>query len=168
MFGTGILDIARAFQPQGTTTLAGTGSALALVDDFAIGSAAMGDALSGAAISTIVTDRYDRAYSVDLTGQTRNAAQVQRLQGAVGRGGLTRAAGNDALALAITIGEGPRAAGLGWSEALQLTPDDALGARVLAARVAARIALTCRWALQFRKVRVASWRNCRGRTVPHS
>jgi len=140
VFGTGILDIARAFQPQGTTTLAGTGSALALVDDFAIGSAAMGDALSGATISTIVTDRYDRAYSVDLTGQTRNAAQVQRLQGAVGRGGLTRAAGNDTLALAITVGEGPRAAGLGWSEALQLTPDDALGARVLAARVAARIA----------------------------
>jgi subtilisin family serine protease len=140
VFGSGILDIARAFQPQGTTTLAGTRSALALVDDFAIGSAAMGDALSGAAISTIITDRYDRAYTVDLSGQTRNAAQVQRLQGAVGRGGLTRAAGNAALSLAITIGEGPRAAGLGWSEALQLTPDDALGARVLAARVAARIA----------------------------
>lgn len=140
IFGSGILNITAAFQPLGTTRVAGTTSALALVDDFAIGSAAMGDALSSASLDTIVTDRYDRAYTLELGSRTRNAAQVQRLRNAVGLGGFTRAAGGDALALAVTVGDGPRAAGLGWSQELQLTSEEAFGARVLAARVAARIA----------------------------
>jgi hypothetical protein len=139
VFGAGILDIAAAFQPQGTTTLAGTGTALGLADDFALGSAAMGDALNAAAIGTIITDKYDRAYTFDLGRHTRGAAQVQRLRGAVERSGYTRTAGNDALTLALTVGEGTRAAGLGWSQPLQLTPEDALGARVLAGHLAARI-----------------------------
>ncbi|MFU7529518.1 S8 family peptidase [Qipengyuania sp. ASV99] len=140
VFGTGILDIAAAFQPQGTTRVAGTSLALALTDDFALASAAMGDALSGASLSTIVTDRYDRAYEVELGQRGRNAVQLQRLRGAVEHGGYSRAAGNAALAVSVTVGESGRAAGLGWAEQLQLTPQDALGARVLAARVAARIA----------------------------
>jgi hypothetical protein len=140
VFGTGILDIAAAFAPQGTTTLAGTGTALALADDFALGSAAMGDALSVASIGTVVLDRYDRAYDIELGAQTRNAAQVQRLRGAIERAGYTRVAGTAALGFSVTVGEGQRAAALNWSEQLRLTPDEALGARVLAARVAARVA----------------------------
>lgn len=140
VFGTGILDITRAFQPLGTTTLAGTGTVLALADDFAVGSAAMGDALAGATLGTIATDKYNRAFAVDLAARTRNAAPVERLRNAVGQGGYTRSASNDAMALAVTVGEGPRSAGLGWSEELRLTSEEAHGARVLAARVVARIA----------------------------
>ncbi len=140
VFGTGILDIAAAFAPQGTTSLAGTSNALALADDFALGSAAMGDAFSNASLSTIVTDRYDRAYTLELGERARAAAAAPRLRGAVERRGYSQVAGKDGLALAVTIGEGPRAAGLGWSEQLRLSSEDAHGARVLAARVAARIA----------------------------
>nr|WP_050750474.1 S8 family peptidase [Erythrobacter sp. NAP1] len=151
VFGTGILDIARAFQPAGTTTLAGTANALGLADDFAIGSAAMGDALSGASLGTIVTDQYDRAYSFSFGGRTQNAAQVQRLRGAVERGGYTSAASSPALSLAVTVGETNRAAGVGWTQALQLSPEDAQGARVLAARVAARIAPDTQLGVAFRQ-----------------
>lgn len=140
VYGTGILDIPAAFQPQGTTRLAGTANALALADDFAVGSAAMGDALSSASISTIVLDRYDRAFDVELGGQARNAAPIPRLRGVVEQVGFTRGASNNAMAVSVTVGETERAAGLGWSEELRLSPDEAFGARVLAARIAARIA----------------------------
>ena len=139
VFGAGILDIAEAFQPQGAVSIAGTQNVLALADTFAIGSAAMGDALTTASINTIVTDRYDRAFTVALGENSQAAAPVQRLRGAVEIGGYTRAAGNDDLSVAVTVGEGARAAGLGWAQSLQLTSEDAYGARVLAGRVAARI-----------------------------
>ena len=140
IYGTGILDIAAAFQPQGTTVLAGTAQALALGDDFAIGSAAMGDALTGASFDTVVTDRYDRAYSVDLAARARNAAPVRHLFNAVGQGGITRASSSDVMAVTMTIGEGARAAGLDWTRGLQLTPAEADGAPVLAAQIAAQVA----------------------------
>ena len=140
IYGTGILDIAAAFRPVGTTSLAGSGKQFALADDFAVGSAAMGDALTGADIGTIITDRYSRAFSVDLGARTRNAAQIERLRNAIGEGGFTRAAGTETLAFAVTVGEGSRAAGLGWSQELQLTNEEAHGARLIAASVAARIA----------------------------
>jgi hypothetical protein len=140
IYGTGILDIAAAFMPLGTTRLAGTQNALAFADRFAVGSAAMGDALAAASISTVVTDRYDRAYNLDLGQRSVSAAPVQRLRGAVEPGGYTRGAGNDMLSVAVTVGEGARAAGLGWTQSLQLTSEEAFGARVLAGRMAARIA----------------------------
>ncbi len=141
VFGTGILDIAAAFRPAGTTRLAGTANSLSLASNLALGSAAMGDALNGAQISTVVLDRFDRAYNVDLgAGAVQNAGQVQRLRGAVERGTITRAVSSPAFTAAVTVGRGERAAGLGWVGNLQLTPEEALGARVLAARVAAQIA----------------------------
>ncbi|MEM8726753.1 MAG: peptidase S8, partial [Pseudomonadota bacterium] len=140
VFGTGILDIAAAVAPAGTTTLGGTNSVLALADDALIGSAAMGDALDRASLSAIVTDKYDRAYTYELGSRTRNSAQVQRLRGVVERGGITIGGSSDAVSMAFTVAEGPRAGGLGWAQQLQLSAEDAKAARVLAARVAARIA----------------------------
>lgn len=140
VFGTGILDIGAAFEPIGTTSIAGTGHVLALADNFAIGSAAMGDALNGASLTTIVTDRYDRAFTAQLGRNTRNAPQPQRLRAAVGQGARTRSGGSDQLSVAVTVGEGQRAAGIGWAQNLQLTSEDAFGARVLAGQVVARIA----------------------------
>lgn len=140
IYGSGILDIASAFAPAGNTMIAGTSSRMALGDDMAIGSAAMGDALSRMRLSTIVTDKYDRAYSYDLTGKTRNSALSQRLRGAVERNGISIGGGSANLSMAFTVGEGSRGGGFGWAEQLQLSADEADRAKVLAARVAARIA----------------------------
>jgi len=140
VYGAGILDIAAAFAPSGTTQIAGTRSRIALGDTVAVASAAMGDALSGASLSAVVTDKYDRAYTYELGRNTRNPSQVQRLRGAVQQTGLSRSSVNEAISMAFTIGEGARGGGLNWADQLRLTREDAQQARVLAARVAARIA----------------------------
>ena len=71
---------------------------------------------------------------------TQIAAQVQRLRGAVERGAITRSARAPGFSASVTIGEGNLAAGLNWESELQIAPEEALGARVLAARIAAQIA----------------------------
>jgi hypothetical protein len=139
VYGTGILNITEAFEPQGTTTLAGTQTALVVGDDFAVGSPVTGDALTTASLSTIYTDKYDRAYVLDLGQNTRNSAQVQRLRAAVSRAGYSRSSAGEALSLAVTVADGERAGGVGWTQELQLNSEDAQGARVLAARIAANI-----------------------------
>jgi subtilisin family serine protease len=84
VFGHGILDINRAFQPIGTTSLAGGSTALPLGDGTGTSSAAMGDALAGASLRAIVLDAYDRAFEADLAGTLRGAAPTERLSRAVG------------------------------------------------------------------------------------
>ncbi len=140
VFGSGILDIQAAFAPAGTTTLGGTQTRLALADDVVIGSAAMGDALNGTSLTAVVTDSYDRAYTYDLGTRTRNSAQVQRLRGVVERNGISKGGTTGALSMAFTVGDTARTGELAWAQQLQLTPEEAQGARVLAARVAAKIA----------------------------
>ncbi|MGB7369834.1 S8 family serine peptidase, partial [Erythrobacter sp.] len=140
VYGNGILDIDAAFQPIGATMVASTQVAMGASEEFASGSAAMGDALSAASLPTIVTDRYDRAFSTDLATHTRNAAQRELVRGVVDRRGISRSAASDALALAVTVGEGERGGGLRWARQLQLSPTEAEGARVLAAKAALRIA----------------------------
>lgn len=140
LFGRGILDIARAFAPSGTTTLAGQQTALGLADRMAIASPAMGDALGGQGLATIITDKYDRAYRFDLGVGTAGSSLVPRLRGAVEQQGRSLSVGGGETVLAFRVADGPRAAGLEWSGPLQLTTDDAERARVLAARVAMRIA----------------------------
>ena len=138
--GVGILDLAAAFAPAGTTTVAGTGNVLRLADDAVIGSSAMGDALGAQTLSTIVLDQYQRAYNYNLSGQLRSANVAPKLRGVVEQRGRSLSAGSDAVSLAFRVDEGPRAAGLNWSSELQLSSDDARLSQVLAGRVAAKLA----------------------------
>ncbi|MEL6238231.1 MAG: peptidase S8, partial [Pseudomonadota bacterium] len=139
-YGAGVLNIAAAFQPLGTTSLAGTNNALSLASDFALGSAAMGDALKTAQLSTVVLDRYDRAFDIVLGSEaTQNAGQVPRLRSAIERGVITRSASRPGFSASVTVGEGDLAAGLNWDSALQLTAGEARRSPVMAARVMALI-----------------------------
>ncbi|WP_228243512.1 S8 family peptidase [Porphyrobacter sp. GA68] len=143
-YGRGILDIARAFQPRGTTSLAGTTSALALNAGTAIASPAMGDALARGKLQSIVTDSYDRAYGVDLALGMTNAPTIEHLRGAVERQARTMVGTAHGVTMALTVG--PRASagtpqsGLAAVEQLSLTPAQAQGAKALAASAAMRIA----------------------------
>ncbi|MEO9490288.1 MAG: S8 family serine peptidase, partial [Marinomonas sp.] len=138
--GVGIMDLAAAFAPSGATTVAGTGNVLRIADDALIGSSAMGDAPGAQTLSTIVLDRYKRAYNYNLSGQLRSANVAPKLRGAVEQSGRSLAAGSDAVSMAFRVDNGPRAAGLNWSSELQLSSDDARLSQVLAGRVAAKIA----------------------------
>lgn len=139
VYGRGILDIAAAIAPAGTTTLAGTQNTLALADNFGLGSGAMGDAVGGQSLQAVVLDKYQRAYNYDLTTRLRGAAIRPRLFGATGLASRSIAAAADGVAMAFTVTDRARSGDAGWVQPLQLTQDDARQAEVLAARVTARL-----------------------------
>jgi hypothetical protein len=133
-FGRGILDIARAFQPIGTTSLAGTGTPVALGDSTGAGSPAMGDALTAASLPTVVLDAYGRAFESDLAGTLRGAHVAGRLRQAVGSQQRHVTFGSDRTSLAFTIDASGRPGDL------RLDRADAEQSRILAARIAAQLA----------------------------
>jgi len=149
IYGYGVLDISRAFAPRGTTRLAGTDSAMPLGDTSATGSPAMGDALSTASLSTVVLDRYRRAYTVDLGNTMRGAAISDRLRGAVGSQGRFLSANAGNASLAFTVDGSGQGAGLDAASQLRLSPVDAEAARVLAARIALRLSPKVQLGLTF-------------------
>jgi subtilisin family serine protease len=138
-YGRGILDIARAFAPSGTTTLAGGTAVVALGDDTAVASSPMGDAFAQVPLRTIVLDNYRRAYGYDVGRGLRRASVQPRLLGAIDAGARQVGGGSSALSLAFTLADGSRGQS-GWIAPLQLSREDAQVARVLAARVALKIA----------------------------
>jgi hypothetical protein len=134
VFGHGILDINRAFQPLGTTSLAGGDTALPLGDGTGAGSAAMGDALAAASLRAVVLDEYDRAFESDLAGTLRGAAPAARLGRAIGTSQRHVSFGSQLTSLAFSIDDRGR---LGE---LRLDEQDGEQARVLAARIATQVA----------------------------
>jgi hypothetical protein len=133
-FGHGILDINRAFQPLGTTSLAGGSTAMPLGDGTGAGSAAMGDALASASLPAIVLDEYERAFEADLAGTLRGAAPTSRLGRAVGTSQRHVTFGSEQTSLAFSIDDTGRVG------QLRLDAEQADEARVLAARIATQLA----------------------------
>lgn len=143
IYGRGILDIARALQPIGTTSLPGTPAALPLGDGTGTGSPAMGDALAGAALPAIVLDEYGRAFRADLGTSLRGAEVVPRLNRALGTGSRNVSFGSELTSVAFSIDE------RGELGTLRLRPDEAETARVLAARVTTQLAPDLRLGFAF-------------------
>lgn len=140
-YGTGVLDIAAAFAPRGAMTLAGGTSVVRIGEATATASPAMGDALrTGASIEGVALDSYARAYEVDLASGMRGAALQDRLYGALGSRGRVAATSAGPVALAFTISENETQGRVAGASPLRLTQEQAQGAQVLAARIAARIA----------------------------
>jgi subtilisin family serine protease len=77
VFGMGIMDLAAAFAPAGTTSLGDSKTPLSLSSNGSL-SSAMGDASGGVATSAIAIDALGRAYSISLqsTLGTRPASAV--------------------------------------------------------------------------------------------
>ncbi len=137
-YGRGILDITNAFAPQGQTALAGSVTALPLGSTALVTSSAMGDAGSRAVLGAVVLDSYQRAYSVDIAGNLRGAVVAPRLAAALTGQARSFSGGNAQLALAFSV-NGRRQV-LPSAGQLRLDRADAESARVLAARIVARIA----------------------------
>jgi hypothetical protein len=149
IYGRGILDIAKAFQPIGTTSLAGGGTPMALSGSGGVTSAAMGDATARASLQTVVLDEYRRAYGVDLGPTLRGAVVSQPLHGSVGAGQRHLSAGNQQATLAFTIDSSGLRGEMPQTGLLRLSRDDAEQARVLAARVALQLTPNAKVAFAF-------------------
>ncbi|NLR69901.1 S8 family serine peptidase [Novosphingobium sp. ERN07] len=133
VYGRGLLDIARAFSPQGSTSLAGTQVAVSLAALSGTTSAAMGDAISGTSLGTVMLDGYGRAYRMDLASGLRASSVRQPLFEALASRGRPVALDAADFSLAFTVdhrfGTVP----------LRLAPGERQQARVLASSVVTRI-----------------------------
>jgi hypothetical protein len=148
IYGRGILDIAKAFEPVGTTSLAGSTTTMALSDTSGVTSPAMGDATTNASLQAVVLDEYKRAFGIELAPTLRGAVVSQPLHGAVGALQRQVAAGNDTAAIAFTIDASRQGRAPQLSQ-LRLTREDAEQARVLAGRVALQLAPNAKVAFAF-------------------
>ena len=137
VFGRGILNITRAFSPQGTTSLAGTEIPIPLNDAAGGTSGPMGDASDRGGVNAIVLDGYERAYQADLSGLlARGIAQPRLTPALAGRErGLVVSDGGTRIALSILPGRTDATV----PQALALSGEDAGRARALAASVITRL-----------------------------
>ncbi|MFL6844187.1 MAG: S8 family peptidase [Allosphingosinicella sp.] len=145
IYGRGKLNLTNAFAPQGTMSLAGSTASLSLFSNGTL-SSAMGDATANLK-GTIFLDGYARAYEVDLSRTLSPAARDLPLHSALdGRYGTSSTALGP-LTLSVTT----RRDYSGLPEALlrrmQLSEEDALTARALAATAVTR--LSARTAVAF-------------------
>jgi hypothetical protein len=149
-YGRGILNITAAFAPQGTTSLAGSAVPMPLGDSTGVTSAPMGDAgTRRVGLGAIVLDGYSRACQVDLSAGLRGANLQPRLGPALERQNRHVAIGNDEVSASFSIDGKDRVAQMPWTGMLRLSPEDAKMARVLAARVVARVAPDAQIAFAF-------------------
>lgn len=139
-FGRGILNIERAFQPQGATKMAGSGVP---VPDTGNGDAAgpMGDAraAAGQMAGAIILDGYSRAFAVDLATSLARAPQeeplAQGLQGSL----HTATMGRAGTAVSITVDrKSSRQPWVGMAQ-LGLTYEDSRRARILSGLMLSRL-----------------------------
>lgn len=141
IYGRGVMNIGAAFAPHGATTLADSSNALVPLGETSLsGSPAMGDAGNGQYLPATVLDSYGRAYTANLGATMRGAQALPKLGGALLAGSRGVDGGAGGFSMAFTVAD-PLASGrpMGWSGQLRLSPRDAEAARVLAARVIARL-----------------------------
>jgi len=160
-YGTGILDIAKAFAPSGTLSLAGTSSPLTTGAGSL--SPAMGDA-QPAAISAVALDDLARAYRVDMTPDLRRPGRSQTFVAALDMAQRHVDFGTPALHLALTIAPGRD--GLPDVGPLRLTARDEMQARLISGTIIARLSPGARMALGLRTGLPALERRLTGTTAP--
>jgi len=139
-YGHGRLNIQRAFQPIGTSSLAGTQMAVTSSDlPDASGDAGGGDPQTGGSFGAIILDGYDRAFVVDLAKTMRKAQPEPQLTRAL-QGG-TRLAGASAGPLSVSLTVAERHDGrLGYDVSrLGIGPEDARMAHLVAGSAVARL-----------------------------
>jgi len=135
VYGQGVLDLTKAFQPLGTASLAGSTAAVSTTNN-AVLSAPMGDA-SQSGLGAVILDGYGRAFAMDLAGTiTRNTPSPLLAPALEGR---TRVVSMASGGMTASVTLAPRG-GADWAlERTTLTSRDALAARAVAATVTQRL-----------------------------
>jgi len=137
VFGRGILNIQRAFQPQGSLSLPG-GQAVDAAAGSSQGSTAMGDARTALG-GMVVLDGFSRAYTMTLMSALQRAEQERPLGRALQPGLSTATAGARGVAVSITVDRkltGQPQVGLAQ---LGLTYEDSRRARVVSGIALSRL-----------------------------
>lgn len=138
VFGYGRLNIGRAFQPIGQTTLASTGLPVSMVVNGTLPAAA-GDAAERGLLNAIVLDAFSRAFKVDLAQTLKRAGLETVLSGIGATDYRTAESAIGPLALTLTVRQ-PAFDRHGESPATQrLSEQEASAARLFAASAILRL-----------------------------
>ena len=146
VYGKGVLDLTRAFQPIGGTSVAGTTSAASLGSN-AVLSAPMGDAAQGA-LGAVILDGFSRAFAVDLARTIHRDGPAPTLLGqlqSTTRNVTTSVGGTMSVALTVA----PVADGGASVSRLMLSRGNAEQARAIAGTVTSRIGPHASFAMGF-------------------
>lgn len=144
VYGRGILDLTRAFQPTGTATLASSSAPVSMTANGTL-SPAMGDAKT-AGMGAVILDGFNRAFAVDLANTIRRATPQPMLFQALD--GRTQAAITRAKGLTVAMTVAPSRDGARVERAMLLR-DQADGARALAGSVTQALGKQASFALGF-------------------
>ncbi|MBX3595606.1 MAG: S8 family serine peptidase [Sphingomonas sp.] len=142
VYGRGVLDLARAFQPVGSLSLAGSRAPASTQVNGSL-STPMGDAAT-ATMGAVVLDGFDRAYALDLARTIRTAAPQGRLDSALRARQRSYAAGVRDMTVAVTIVPGRDATRI---ERLYLPIGEAERARAVAGNVMGSLGSRMRFAI---------------------
>lgn len=135
IYGQGVLDLTRAFQPVGTSSVAGSTAAVSLTANGTL-SAVMGDAAQ-TGLGAVILDGYSRAFAIDLARTLAHARPQPALANALGLGGRSVAVARGETSLSMTLSA--RASGDAILQRSALSAGDASRARVLAGLVTQRM-----------------------------
>lgn len=147
IYGRGILDLTRAFQPVGTASLAGTGVRQVSLSGNGSLSTAMGDART-AGVGAVILDGYSRAFAIDLAATVGRAAATRPLNAALRTGNRVTGFAAGDTTVAMTLAATRDGARLG---ATRLTGEQAWTARAIAGAVTQRLGRRTQLALGFRE-----------------
>lgn len=135
IYGRGELNLARAFQPQGQQSIAGTPIPVPTGATGALGSP-MGDATGQGGPEAVILDGYGRAFRADFSGTLLAAKSAPKLAPALSMGTETRIAANENLAVTLSVAN--RRDGVG-PDRLDLSPRERSQARAIAGSVIAKL-----------------------------
>ena len=147
VFGRGILNIAKAFQPQGQTKLAGTKQAISVTDN-GFSSGPIGDAATRGGPGAIILDGYSRAYALDVAKTLARQPQDQPMrQGLENRGIETASLNAGPVSVSLTVRRNEAGSYRASLERTRLHPEDGEKARTVAGLVMTKLASKTAFAL---------------------
>lgn len=142
IYGRGVLDLTRAFQPVGSTSLAGSRAPTSDAFSAAL-SAPMGDAAQGS-LRAVVLDAFDRAFAVDLARQIRRDGPQRNLPALMASQQRSFAVGVRDLNVAVTLVPTRDSIRI---ERLGLSSEDAGRARAIAASITGKLGARSQFAI---------------------
>ena len=139
IYGQGKLNIQRAFQPQGATTLADSQVAVSTIDNGDLPSAA-GDAGAGKhPLGAIILDGYNRAFAINLAATLRSAPQDKPLTRSLLSNLQVGSKQTGPVSVAMTVSQRAGVSKLFALDRLNIGPEDARRARLVAGSAVARL-----------------------------
>jgi hypothetical protein len=137
-YGHGRLNIAKAFQPIGTTSLAGSQTPVSTGDNGDMPPVS-GDAIGKSPLGAIILDGYSRAFVLNLAKTLRSAPIDQPLTRALQNNVKVAGASAGPISIAMTVSERHDLHDGFELDRVGIGPDDARKARLLAGSAVARI-----------------------------